>query len=455
MTYDYDLFVIGAGSGGVRAARIAAGHGAKVAIAEEKHLGGTCVNVGCVPKKLLAYASDFRAHFEDAKNFGWTLGNASFDWKTLIQNKDSEIKRLNGIYNKLLSDSGADIFDGKAKFIDNHTIEVNGKTVTADKVLIATGGKPNVPNFPGKEHAITSDDAFYLPDLPKRTVIIGGGYIGVEFAHILSGMGSQVTLLHRGKKLLKGFDEDIRQTLGEEMQKQDHLSLKFDCEIAKVEKKNNELIVHTKDGDTFNCDVVLAATGRIPNSHNLGLENTDVTQDNLNRVIVNDNYQSNASNIYAVGDVCNNHNLTPVATAEGHVLADRLYANLVGKKVSYDFIPTAVFSLPPVSSVGFTEQQAIDKGFNIDVYISKFTPMKHTVSKRDEKTMMKMLVDKDSDRVIGIHMVGMDAPEIMQGFAVAINSGAKKADFDRTIGIHPTSAEEFVTMRTPKVKKTP
>jgi glutathione reductase (NADPH) len=444
----YDLFVIGAGSGGVRAARIAASHGAKVGVAESSRFGGTCVNVGCVPKKIFAYASDFKSHFEDAKNFGWHVTSAKFDWQTLLKNKDSEISRLNLIYENLLKNAGVHIHEGFARFKDPHTLEIDGTVITADKILIATGGKPSLPDIPGKEHLLSSDDMFSLKSLPKRAVIIGGGYIGVEFAHILSGLESKVSLVYRGDKLLKGFDDDVRETLVNEINKQPHIDLKLNTDISKVEKKGKEFLVHTTGG-IIKTDLVLAATGRSPLVEGLNLQKAGVKTDKNGKITVNKQYQSSQPHIYAVGDVCNSHNLTPVALAEGHVLVDRLYSNLAKREVNYEYIPTAVFSSPPVSTVGVSEEQAEQAGIKIEVYKSIFTPLKHTISGRDEKTMMKLIVEKNSQKVIGCHMVGMDAPEIMQGFAVAMNAGAKKSDFDKTIGIHPTAAEEFVTMRTP------
>lgn len=441
----FDFLVIGGGSGGVRAARIAASHGAKVALAESTHLGGTCVNVGCVPKKLLAYAADYPAHFEDAVNYGWKSGRLSFDWKKLIGNKDAEIKRLNGIYEKLLLDAGVTLFKGHAAFRDAHNVTVNGQTITAGKILIATGGKPALPAVPGKEHIKSSDDMFYLPKQPKHIVIVGGGYIGVEFAHIFAGIGSKVTLLHRGDNILRGFDHDIRETLAAEIRKQKHIDLRLNADLARVTKKGASFIVETNTGDKIAADLVLAATGRAPNLDNL---NAPVALTHNGRIKVNADYQTSEPHIYAVGDVCNAHNLTPVALAEGHVLADRLFASR-NRAVDYEFIATAVFSNPPVATVGYSEEAARAKDYDVEIYRTNFRPLKHTLSGRDERTMMKLVVDRKSNRVIGAHMVGADAPEIMQGIAVAINAGATKAVFDRTIGIHPTAAEEFVTMRNP------
>lgn len=445
MIEHFDFFVIGGGSGGVRAARIAASHGAKVGMAERSHLGGTCVNIGCVPKKLLAYAADYPAHFADARGFGWKSGRLSFDWKKLIGNKDAEIARLNGIYEKMLVDSGVTIIKDHARFIDSHTLAVGARKVTADRILIATGGRPVKPSVPGAEHIRVSDDMFFLPKAPKHIVVIGGGYIGVEFAHIFAGIGSKVTLMHRGDALLRGFDRDVREMLAAEMRKQDHIDLRLDTDLARVERKGAGYVVHTRAGNAIRCDLVMAATGRTPCLDGLDAP-VDMTADG--RISVNPDYQTSQPHIFAVGDVCNKHNLTPVALAEGHVLADRLFA-AKHRTVEYEFIPTAVFSNPPVATVGYAEDAARAKGYDVDIYRTSFRPMKHTLSGRDERTMMKLVVDKKSGRVIGAHMVGADAPEIMQGIAIAINAGATKAVFDRTIGIHPTAAEEFVTMRTP------
>lgn len=445
----YDFFVIGGGSGGVRAARIAAGHGAKVGLAEGARLGGTCVNIGCVPKKLMAYAADYGADFEDAKAFGWKSGKLSFDWKKLITNKDAEILRLNGIYEKILVDSGVKIHKGHARFIDARTVEVNGKRITAEKFLIATGGKPFIPQVPGAEHIKSSDDMFALAKAPKHILIVGGGYIAVEFAHIFAGIGSKVTQVYRGDLFLQNFDHDVRETLAAEMAKHKNIDLRFKTDIIKVEKRGAGYIVHLNNGNTIKCDLILAATGRVPHTGNMGLDVAGVSLTGTGKVVVDNDFRTNMPHIYAVGDVCNNHNLTPVALAEGHVLADRLFGQKAVRSVDYEFIATAVFSAPPIATVGYTEEGAKAKGYDVEIYRTLFRPMKHTISKRDERTMMKLVVDKKTNRVIGAHMVGADAPEIMQGIAIAINAGATKAVFDRTIGIHPTAAEEFVTMRTP------
>lgn len=446
--YDYDYFVIGAGSGGVRSARIAAGHGAKVAIAEGRHFGGTCVNIGCVPKKLFAYASDYGPAFEDAEGFGWNADNVTFNWKTLIENKNKEINRLNKIYESLLQNSGVTIYDGMARFKDTHTIVVNDEEISADKILIATGGKPRRPTYEGAEHAIVSDNAFYLENFPKHVVIEGGGYIAVEFAHIFHGLGAEVTLIYRGEQILRGFDDDIREFLTEEMEKQG-INIILGANIDKIIENNGQKTVFLNNKDEISCDLVFSAIGRIPLTEDLGLENTEIEHKDNGQIIVNDTYQTNIPHIYAVGDVTDHVNLTPVALAEGHWLADTLFGGIERPAPSYENIPTAVFSNPPIGTVGLTETQARDQEHEIGIYKSTFKPMRHTLSGRDEKTLMKLIIDQKSDKVLGAHMCGADAPEILQGIGVAIIGGATKADFDRTIGIHPTAAEEFVTMRTP------
>lgn len=443
----YNYIVIGAGSGGVRSARIAASYGAKVGVAEYSSLGGTCVNLGCVPKKLMAYAADYHEHFEDAKGYGWdTPDNVQFDWQKLISNKNNEISRLNGIYKNLLQGSGVEVINGYASFTDAYTLDIDGQKVTADKFLIAVGGTPRRPNVPGGDLMITSDEFFHWPDMPKRAVILGGGYIAVEFAHILNSLGAHVTLLYRGGLFMRGFDEDIRIALAEEMKKQG-IDLRFNCDINSVEKNGDRYSVHTTTGDILECDLPISAIGRDPNVKRLGLEAAGIKQSENGQIITSE-YQTNIEHIYALGDVSNQNNLTPVAIQEGHVLADRLFGGHIDRKVNYNNIATAVFSSPPLSTVGLTEEDAIKKGYDITIYKSNFKPMKHTLSGRDERALMKIIVDKTNDKVLGLHMMGVDAPEIMQGFAVALNCGATKADFDQTMAMHPTSAEEFVTMRT-------
>jgi glutathione reductase (NADPH) len=443
--YDFDLFTIGAGSGGVRASRISASYGAKVAVAEDLYLGGTCVNVGCVPKKLFVYASHYAEDFKDAAGYGWTVGETSFDWPTLLANKNKEIERLNGIYERMLGNAGVELFNGRATVVDAHTVSVNGKTVTADKILVATGGWPVVPDIPGKEHAITSNEIFYMEKLPKRAIVVGGGYIAVEFAGILEGLGVDVTQLYRGPHFLRGFDDDVRTFLATEMRKKG-VKLVFNANIARIEKSGDVLTAELENGEEIEADMIFYATGRAPNSRGIGLEETGVEMADNGAIKVDDQFKTSVDSIYAIGDVIDRVALTPVAIAEGMVLAGNLFR---GENLSLDYadIPTAVFSQPNIGTVGLTEAQARDKYGAIDIYASSFTPMKHTLSGRDEKTFMKMIVDQASDRVVGFHMVGPDAGETTQGLGIALKCGATKAQFDATIGIHPTAAEEFVTMR--------
>ena len=449
MSYDYDLFVIGAGSGGVRASRIAASLGAKVAVAEDLYLGGTCVNVGCVPKKLFVYGSHFSEEFEAAAGFGWTVGASHFDWPTLRDNKTKEIERLNGIYQRMLENAGVNIINGRATVVDAHTVAVNGKHYSAERILVAVGGWPMVPDIPGKEHIISSNEAFYLEDFPKRVIVVGGGYIAVEFAGIFQGFGSETHLLYRGDLFLRGFDKDIREFTATEMQKKG-IDLQFNTNITAIDKQaDGSLIATLTDGTQLVVDAIMYATGRKPKTENLGLENTAIKLSNNGSIIVNDDFQTDEPSIYAVGDVIDRMQLTPVALAEGMALARNLYGPNKGNKVDYHFIATAVFSQPNIATVGYNEEQAKEKFNSVAVYKSDFKHMKHTLSGIDERTFMKLLVDQDTDQVIGCHMVGADAGEIIQGLAVAIKAGATKADFDQTIGIHPTAAEEFVTMREP------
>lgn len=443
--FDYDLFVIGAGSGGVRAARMASSFGARVAITEDRYLGGTCVNVGCVPKKLLVYASHFSEDFENARGFGWKVDSADFNWQQLIKNKNIEIERLNGVYAQILDSAGVERLEGHGTLVDEHTVAVNGKNYSAERILIATGGWPSIPDIPGKEHVISSNEVFFLETLPEKIVIAGGGYVAVEFAGIFNGLGVDTTLLYRGPLFLRGFDQDVRTFLAEEMQKKG-IKLKFETNINSVEKTDNQLQATLTDGSNLTADQILYATGRKPMTAGMGIESQGIKLDKNAAIIVNDQYQTNIPSIYAVGDVTNRVNLTPVALAEGMFLARRLYNNETAP-VEYENIPTCVFSQPNIGTVGLTEEEARDKYDQIDIYKSSFTPMKHTLSGDNEKTFMKLIVDKQSDLVIGVHMVGPDAGEIMQGIGVAIKAGASKSDFDKTIGIHPTAAEEFVTMR--------
>ncbi len=445
--YDYDLFVIGAGSGGVRAARFAAGFGAKVAVAEERHLGGTCVNIGCVPKKLMVYASHFSEDFEDAAGYGWSVGERRFDWSKLIANKNSEIGRLNGIYERLLTNSGVEIVEGTAAIEDAHTVVVAGREIRARYILIATGGLPSRPREPGQELGIVSDDVFYLDRQPERIIVAGGGYIAVEFAGVFAGLGSEVTQLYRGDLFLRGFDDDLRRGLAEEMPKKG-ADLRFRTIIDKTEKTSNGLLAHLSSGDRLEVDQILYAIGRRPNIAGLGLERAGVALGDSGGVKVDGFYRTSVPSIFAIGDVIDRVQLTPVALAEGMVVARHLFAGQ-DTEVDYGQIPTAVFSQPPLATVGLTEAQAREAYGAVDIYRSRFTPMKHTMTGRDEKTLMKLVVARDSQKVVGAHMLGQDGPEIIQGIGIALKAGATKADFDRTIGIHPTAAEEFVTMREP------
>lgn len=446
--YDFDLFTIGAGSGGVRASRIAAGHGARVAVAEERYFGGTCVNVGCVPKKLLVYGAEYGQAFADAAGFGWSADNVRHDWNALIAAKDTEINRLNGIYRRLLDGAGVTIYEGRATIVDAHTVEVNGSRVTAERILIATGGWPELPSEPGaKEYGITSNEVFYLKTFPRRVVVAGGGYIALEFASLFNGLGAQVTQLYRGAQILRGFDTDVRDFVADEVRKAG-IDLQLNTIITRIEKVDGGLIAHLSDGTALECDAVVYAIGRKPMSYGLGLENVGVETDRAGAITVNDQYQTSVPSIYALGDVTNRVNLTPVALAEGHVLADRLYGNRP-RDVNYDNIPTAVFSIPPMATVGITEEQArATLPGGVDIYRTNFKPMRHQLSGRDQRTFMKLVVDRATQKVVGCHMVGADTPEMIQGIAVAMNAGATKQVFDNTIGLHPTAAEEFVTMRT-------
>ncbi|SMQ30389.1 NADPH-glutathione reductase [Pseudomonas helmanticensis] len=451
MTYDFDLFVIGAGSGGVRAARFSADFGAKVAVAESRYLGGTCVNVGCVPKKLLVYGAHFAEDFEQAKGFGWSTGEAQFDWETLIANKNREIERLNGIYRKLLVNSGVTLFEGHARLADAHHVEVNGKRYSAKQILIATGGWPQIPDIPGREHAITSNEAFFLKQLPKRVLVVGGGYIAVEFAGIFNGLGSDTRLLYRGDLFLRGFDQAVRTHLAEELTK-NGVQLDFKTNIVQIDKQpNGSLLATLEDGRQLETDSIFYATGRRPMLDNLGLENTFVELNDAGYISVNENFETREPSILALGDVIGGVQLTPVATAEGSAIARRLFKPEQYRPVDYRHIPTAVFSQPSIGTVGLTQEQAMAEGFKVTIFESRFRPMKLTLTESSEKTLMKLVVDARTDKVLGVHMVGPDAGEIIQGLAIALKAGATKRLFDETIGVHPTSAEEFVTLRTPVV----
>ncbi len=449
MAYEFDLFVIGAGSGGVRAARFAAGFGAKVAVAESRYLGGTCVNVGCVPKKLLVYGAHFAEDFEQASGFGWSLGEANFDWATLIANKDREIHRLNGIYRNLLVNSGVTLMEGHAKLTGPNEVEVNGQRHTAKHILIATGGWPQIPEIPGHEHAISSNEAFFLKELPKRVLVVGGGYIAVEFAGIFHGLGAKTSLLYRGEMFLRGFDGAVRKHLHEELTKRG-MDVQFNADIERIDKQpDGSLKATLKDGRELVADCIFYATGRRPMLDNLGLENTGVKLDKRGFVEVDDLYQSGEPSILAIGDVIGRVQLTPVALAEGMAVARRLFKPEQYRPVDYQMIPTAVFSLPNIGTVGLSEEQAVEAGHKVQIFESSFRPMKLTLNECQERTLMKLVVDADTDKVLGCHMVGPEAGEIVQGLAIALKAGATKQHFDETIGVHPTAAEEFVTMRTP------
>lgn len=448
MAYDFDLFVIGAGSGGVRAARFAAGFGAKVAVAESRYLGGTCVNVGCVPKKLLVYGAHVADELEQAAGYGWTLEEGHFDWGTLIGNKNREIERLNGIYRKLLVDSGVTLLEGHARLTGPHEVEVDGQRHTAERILIATGGWPQMPDIPGKELAISSNEAFYLDTLPKRVLVVGGGYIAVEFAGIFHGLGARTSLLYRGELFLRGFDGSVRQHLKEELEKRG-MDLQFNSDIQRIDRQpDGSLKATLKDGRTLEADCIFYATGRRPMLDNLGLEHTQVELDERGYVKVDEQYQTTEPSILAIGDVIGRVQLTPVALAEGMAVARRLFKPEQYRPVDYRGIPTAVFSQPPIGTVGLTEEEALDAGHALKIYESRFRPMKLTLTDVQEKTLMKVVVDAETDRVLGCHMVGPDAGEIIQGLGVALKAGATKQQFDETIGVHPTAAEEFVTLRT-------
>ena len=452
MNFDYDLFVLGAGSGGVRASRISASYGAKVAVAESMFLGGTCVNVGCVPKKLFVYGSHFHEDFADAKNYGWQVEAGEFDWPVLRDNKTREIERLNGIYANLLDGAGVDLFEGHAQLVDANTIKIGDKTVTAKYILVATGGWPVVPDILGKEHIITSNEAFYLSDFPKEITIVGGGYIAVEFAGIFAGLGAKTTLVYRGSMFLRGFDDSIRSFVKDEIEKKG-IDLRFETNVTSIEKitGDDDAVRYQLDlttGEQIHTDLVLYATGRKPKTANLGLEQAGVALGDNGQVLIDDYYQTNVENIFAIGDVTDRIQLTPVAIEEGMCIANNLFTDNPKKHLDYRNIATAVFCQPNIGTVGLTEAEAlVDHEGDLDIFESRFKPMKHNISGRDEGTFLKMIVRRSDDVVLGIHMVGPDSGEIIQGLAVAMVAGATKAQFDATVGIHPTAAEEFVTLR--------
>ena len=445
--YDFDLFVIGAGSGGVRASRMSASYGARVAIAEERFLGGTCVNVGCIPKKLFSYGAHYAEDADDAAAYGWSFGQPGLDWPTLIENKNREIARLNGIYRNILESNGVTLFEARATLVDAHTLDVGGERVTAETILIAVGGKPQVPSIPGGEHTIVSDDAFYLEERPDRVIVVGGGYIAVEFASIFSGYGAETTLVYRRDLFLRGFDIDVRRHLAGQMADKG-IELVWNEVIDRIEATDDGLRATLGSGEARAADQVMYAIGRTPNTANIGLEEAGVALTPGGAVIVDDYFRTSVDNIYALGDIIDRYQLTPVAIGEAMKLASNLYN---GTRLAMDYadIPTAVFSNPPIGTVGLTEEDARARHGDVVVYRSEFRPLRHTLTGSGERTMMKLIVDRASDRVVGCHMVGPDAGEIIQGIAIALKCGATKAQFDATVGIHPTAAEELVTMREP------
>lgn len=444
--YDYDLFVIGAGSGGVRASNRAAAYGAKVAIAEEYRVGGTCVVRGCIPKKLFVYAAHYREDIKDAAGYGWNIPTAEFSWDTLRDNKDKEIDRLNGIYISGLNKSGVRIYEARAVLQDNHTVLVGGETVTAETILIATGGHPYKPeNVPGIEHAVTSNECFHLAELPKRALVVGGGYIAVEFAGIFHGLGVDVTQIYRRDMILRGFDDDIRSGLQEQMREKG-IDVRVNTDLGHIEQSANGLTVTLNTGERIETDLILCATGRIPNTTGLGLEAAGVETGSGGKVVVDEFSRTNVPNIYALGDVTDRIQLTPVAIKEAMAFVETVYNNNPTAPDHMD-VPSAVFSMPPIGDVGLSEADARAKYGELDIYKSSFRALKNTLSGNPEKTSMKLIVDHATQRVVGAHMLGPDAAEIIQGIAIAIKMKATKQDFDATMAIHPSAAEEFVTMR--------
>ncbi len=446
--FDYDLLTIGAGSGGVRASRLSSGFGARVGIVENSRVGGTCVMRGCVPKKLLVYGSHFAHDFEDAKGFGWQVDEPKINWPKLISDKNTELDRLENVYGRILRENGVTHIAGSGRVTGPNTVEVTGedgtKEYSAEKILITTGGWPHLPPVPGVEYAITSNEALELETLPKHMVIVGGGYIAVEFAGMFNALGVKVTIIIRAGNILRGFDEDVRDTLAEEMEKSG-IAINRECTVRGIEQTADGYSLRLHGTETIECDKIMYATGRKPNTSGLGLSEVGVELNEAGAVKVDENYQTSAPSIFALGDVTNRINLTPVAINEGVAFANSQF-NSTPMVMDYDAVPAAVFSQPPVGTVGLSEQQARENG-EVDIYMSRFRPMKHTLSGRDAHSMMKLVVMRVGGKVVGCHMVGDDAPEIIQGFAVAIKAGATKAQFDATVGIHPTAAEEFVTMR--------
>ena len=458
--YDYDLFVIGGGSGGVRAARMAAATGAKVALAEEYRMGGTCVIRGCIPKKLFVYASQFSENVLDSKGYGWNFGDASFDWATLMANKDKEIARLEGLYTKNVMAAGATILQDRAVFEDPHTLRLlnAGKTVTADKILIATGNRPTREMgtshiIPGGDLCITSDEAFHLKELPKRILIACGGYIALEFAHIFHGLGSHVSLVYRGDKPLRGFDNDLRDALCTSMETRG-LEVLLGCEFTKVEKRGNSLHAETNKGAVIECDQIMLAIGRQPNTNALHVEKAGIELGKKGEVKVDDYSATSAPHIYAVGDVTDRVQLTPVAIHEAMCFVETAFKNNPTKP-DHRHVPSAVFTTPEIGSVGLSEEKALLLGHSIDIYKSNFRPLLHTLGGREVRTMMKLVVDAKTDKVLGCHIFGDHGAEIIQAVAIALRMGATKKDFDDTMALHPTAAEELVTMRTKSYSKTP
>jgi glutathione reductase (NADPH) len=443
--YDFDLITVGAGSGGIRASRLAAQAGRRVAVVEQSRVGGTCVMRGCVPKKLLVYGAHFAEDIADAQGYGWTLGEVSFDWARLIAAKNAELNRLEGVYTRVLRDNGITLLEGKGRLADAHTVEVAGKRYTAETILIATGGRPHLPAVPGIEYAITSNEALDLMQLPERVAIVGGGYIAVEFAGIFNALGVKVTQVLRGDTVLRGFDQDARATLAEEMIRKG-ITLRCETVVRSIERKGRSTSLRLSGDETLETDLVLYATGRAPNTAGLGLAEAGVTLDDHGAVVVDGYSRTSAESIWAVGDVTNRLNLTPVALAEAAAFVATAFLDRP-TAMDYDTVPSAVFGMPPIGTVGLTEAEARRRHGCVDVYLSRFKAMRNTLAGRDERTMMKMIVERGSERVLGIHMVGADAPEIIQGFAVALKCGATKSQVDATIGIHPTSAEEMVTLR--------
>lgn len=445
--FDVELFVIGAGSGGVRAARTAAAQGARVAIAEARYLGGTCVNVGCVPKKLYSYAAHFHDTFEDSRGFGWQFETPpTFQWSTLRDAKQAEIARLNGIYEKLLTGAGVELIRGHAEILDAHTVTVNDRRISAEKILIATGGKPWLPEFPGCEHLVSSDRIFDLERFPKRFLIMGGGYIAVEFASIFNGLGAETHLAYRGPLFLRGFDHELREFIRDEMRKKG-VHLHFDATIERIDKRGDLFDVTLGSGERLEVEAVLGATGRQPHFEGLGLENIEIERDADGKLRVDDRYQTATPSVLALGDIIQGPELTPVAIEEGMRLAELHYGSGQAEPIDYQSVATAVFCHPNAATVGLTEEQARERFERLRIYTASFRPMRHTLSGSDERCLMKLVVDDASDRVLGAHMVGEEAGELIQGLAIAVRAGLTKRDFDKTVGIHPTSAEEFVTLR--------